>query len=164
MPTSYYITAELGAFKFAEYHLKIGQIKCMGLESYIVTLKVHNGHCSVNQVDVKQAHNDSELPTRRTSRRPFFLRSTKKFMWTCFSSDSLGKKSLLSKPVDKVQARGRHTSSTVLSTTNSRHFWRHLTLLDWSGAVQWEVLTPQDVKLKWNCWGVRLPWMPPAWI
>lgn len=95
------------------------------------------------------------LPTRRMSRRPFFLRSTKKFMWTCFSSDSLGKKCILSKPVDKAQARGRHTSSTVLSTTNSRHFWRHLTLLDWSGAVQWEVLTPQDVKLKWNWWGVN---------
>lgn len=69
----YYITAELGAFKFAEYHLKIVQIKCMGLESYIVTLKVHNDHCSVNQVKVKQAHNDSELLANQKNVEAAFL-------------------------------------------------------------------------------------------
>lgn len=45
----------------------------MGLESYMVTLKVHNDHCSVNQVKVKQAHNDSELLANQKNVEAAFL-------------------------------------------------------------------------------------------
>lgn len=45
----------------------------MGLESYMVTLKVHNGHCSVSEVNVKQAHNESELFANQKNVEAAFL-------------------------------------------------------------------------------------------